>query len=422
MPNAGAHDEQAAAGAPTGVRNLGSGLRILVATPFPPRTGLHHGGRVIAQLLSRLAERHEVGLVHLDEPGAEEQGDLPRGLAFAEAIPHRHGSAWRRRWRVLAGPLRGVPSPVGALYSEALAAALVRRAESFRPQLVQVEHDSLAYCGSALRAAGSRLPLLLTCHEPGILAAQDQARVTRGRRRVAHELDVLAWRRYLARHLPAFDALVAFTDSDRRVIAPYAPAAATAIIGIGFDVPARPLDPAGEDETSVLFIGGYRHPPNVDAALRLLCSIMPLVRERHPGARLLLVGADPPPQLREAAGPLDTVTGPVPRVEPYMERAQVVAIPLRTGGGMRVKLLEALSAGKAVVASPLAAAGLRLTSGRELLLAESDEEFAEHIARLLADEELRRRIGRVARQWAVRSLSWESRVAEYEKLYASLVR
>ena len=92
------------------------------------------------------------------------------------------------------------------------------------------------------------------------------------------------------------------------------------------------------------------------------------------------------------------------------------------GTRSRAKLLEALAAGKAVVASPLAAAGLEVTDGRQLVLAESDEEFTEAVVRLLEDEERRVELARSAREWALRNLSWESRVEAYERLYESLLR
>lgn len=396
-------------------------MRLLVAVPFPPDRHARHGGRVIAQLLGRLVGRHEIGVVYLSEgPPREADVALPEGLAFADAIPHTHGSAWRRRLRVLAGPVRGIPSPVAALYNDRLSNALVRRAREFRPHVVQVEHDELSYCGTALRRDAIQAPLLLICHEPGIVAAADQARVTSGRQRVAHRLDLYAWRLYLSRHLSEFDAVVALTREDAEKIRPFAGGARLEAIGLGVDIPAEPLSHTGDGTPSVLFVGGYRHPPNVDAAHRLLSSIMPRVRNEHPEARLLLVGADPTPDMRAAGGPLDTITGAVPYVEPFLNSAAIVALPIRTGGGMRVKLLEALAAGKAVVASRVAAAGLDVESGRELVLAETDEEFAEALNGLLADASARENLGHAAREWSFRALSWDARVAQYEQLYASL--
>ena len=190
---------------------------------------------------------------------------------------------------------------------------------------------------------------------------------------------------------------------------------------MGIDIPEEPLSATGSDGPSVLFVGGYWHPPNADAALHLVRSIMPAVRSRLPGLRLVLVGARPGSDLVEAASAEDIVTGTVPSVTPFLDQASVLALPIRLGGGMRVKLLEALAAGKAVVASPLAASGLEVTDGEQLVLAQTDEDFAGSIVALVRDESARSRLGRNAREWALRNLSWDARVEEYEELYRSLL-
>jgi glycosyltransferase involved in cell wall biosynthesis len=105
-----------------------------------------------------------------------------------------------------------------------------------------------------------------------------------------------------------------------------------------------------------------------------------------------------------------------------MDEAAVIAVPLRMGGGMRVKVLEALSAGKAIVASPLAVAGLEVTDGVELLVASSDREFVDAIVRLLEDVPTRVRIAGNARAWAAENLAWGPRVAQYDELYRSVLQ
>ena len=417
-------------GTPVAVQARDSGdgpvrRRILVVVPFTPRHDLRHGGRVVAQLLVRLAARHEVGLVHLQErgaPGLEPELAAACSVTRAVEVQFVDGRAERRRRRadVLLAPLSGLPSPAAAVHHRRLVEACVRAAGDWEPDVIQIEHDQLAYCGRPLRGA-SEAPLVLTCHEPGVLASRDQARASSGRHALAHRLDAWSWRRYWRRHLPVFDAIVTFTESDRAVIEDFGLGVEVESIGLGIEIPGEPLSATGHGEPTVAFVGGYRHPPNADAALRLIGSIMPDVRSRVPGMRLKLVGADPTPAMREAAGALDEVTGPVPRVEPLVDAAAVVALPIRLGGGMRVKLLEALAAGKAIVASRLAAAGLDLRDGQELLLAETDAEFADAIARLAGDEALREALGAAARDWAVRNLSWDSRVARYEALYSRLL-
>jgi glycosyltransferase involved in cell wall biosynthesis len=284
---------------------------------------------------------------------------------------------------------------------------------------VQIEQDTLAHHVRALD--GEAGVAILVCHDPGPIIAGDQARVTTGRQRLAHRLDATLYRRYWNASLPDFDAIVTFSPDDQRAVQEGVPGARVVRIPLGIELPREPLDPVGAEPPSVCFVGGYRHPPNADAALRLMRTIMPLARERIPDLRFAAVGADPTEDMRRAATSLDEVTGAVERVEPWVDRAAVMALPIRLGGGMRVKLLEALGAGKAVVASARAAAGLEFPAVQPLRLAESDEEFAAAIVDLVEDPEARRELGRKARTWALEHLSWDARVAEYEALYRSLL-
>jgi glycosyltransferase involved in cell wall biosynthesis len=107
-------------------------------------------------------------------------------------------------------------------------------------------------------------------------------------------------------------------------------------------------------------------------------------------------------------------------IAPYLNRAAVVVAPLRLGGGMRVKVLEALAAGKAVVASPLAVVGLDVANENEVILAENAHQFSDAIVRLLAHPEHRSALAGRARAWACAKLSWEKSIAVYEAMYERL--
>jgi glycosyltransferase involved in cell wall biosynthesis len=352
------------------------------------------------------------------EPDLEDRCEIVEEIYQREGGPAEH--RWRHRFHVLAAPRRRLPSGVAPLYDRRFARAGAEVAASWQPDIIQVEHDNIAYCGPFLARSGSRAPRIVTCHEPGVLAALDQARATSGRQRLAHRIDAATWRRYWANSLPSFDTVVTFTEADREVIEQEVTGLRYALIGLGIDIPVEPLSAAGSGG-GVLYVGGYRHPPNGEAALRLMRAIMPAVRARVPGLPLTLLGADPTLEMRQTAGPEDLVTGRVPDVTPYLDAAEVVALPIDLGGGMRVKLLEALAAGKAVVASPRAAAGLDMTDRKEILLAKTDAEFADAIVMLIGDEDARARIGAAARAWALANLSWDSRVVKYERLYRSLL-
>jgi glycosyltransferase involved in cell wall biosynthesis len=316
-------------------------------------------------------------------------------------------------------PVTQRPTQVAAVYSSCFSEAIRAAALRWRPDVIQLEGDTIAYCGRRLE--GLPAARVLDCDDPGLEASKDLAARTGGRQRLAHRLDVLSWQRYWLRTLPKLDSIVALTETDqqafRRVIAD----APVVRIPLGIELPERPLSPTGSGEPSVIFVGSYNHHPNAEAALRLTRSIMPIARRRLPRLRLVLVGDGVTDELRAAVGPQDVIEVSVPDVAPYVDEAALMALPIRMGGGMRVKLLEALAAGKAVVASARAASGLDVRDGRELMLAETDEEFAEAVVRLASDAEARLRLANNAREWALCNLGWESRVDEYERLYRSLL-
>jgi glycosyltransferase involved in cell wall biosynthesis len=146
------------------------------------------------------------------------------------------------------------------------------------------------------------------------------------------------------------------------------------------------------------FVGGFNHWPNVDAALWLGNEIMPLLRASRPGVHLSIVGSQPPPSVQQLATADISVTGRVPAVEPYLEQAALVLAPLRTGGGMRMKVLQAMALGKAVVTTALGAEGLSVAGHpTPLALAESAPEFAARAADLLAAPGERHTLERQAR-------------------------
>ena len=204
------------------------------------------------------------------------------------------------------------------------------------------------------------------------------------------------------------------------MLAPFAPHTPIVRIPLGMALPEHPLNPLGHSPPSLLFVGNFGHPPNADAAVRLISAIFPRVQARFPELVLHIVGEQPAPRVRQMANANVIVTGPVPDVTPYLDRAALVVVPLRLGGGMRVKVLEALAAGKAVIASPLAVEGLDVVDGEHVFVAESDPQFCDAIAQLLAHPEQRAALAARARAWAHANLSWERSVVAYETLYQNL--
>lgn len=403
------------------------GRRVLVLLPFVPRLdAIHGGGRATAQLHAALATRQRVALLCLRgdndppiDPVLHERCEWVETIA-RPPLPASQAGRWCRRARLLVGLLRGRPMWVTDWGVPAYTARVRDMAAVWRPEIVQFEYHIMGQYAAALD--GSPAPRVLVEHEPGDMAARASAEVPGSRlARALRRLDRTAWTRYERALMRRVQAVVTFTDDDKRSLARVAGRTPIVRIPLGTPLPAVALDPLGHAPWSLLFVGNFIHPPNVDAALRLARSIFPHVQARYPQLLLRLIGDRPHEQLRILASPSILVTGYVPDVTPFLDAAALVVAPLRLGGGMRVKVLEALAAGKAVIASPLAIAGLNVVDGEHVVIAETDDQFVAAIARLLDDAQGRAALAARARRWASANLGWQRPVRGYERLYEALL-
>jgi glycosyltransferase involved in cell wall biosynthesis len=179
-----------------------------------------------------------------------------------------------------------------------------------------------------------------------------------------------------------------------------------------------PRDGVGGAGVELVFTGKMDYRPNVDAALWFADEILPRVRAQAPEARFVVVGQSPHVRLRSLDGRPDVVlTGRVVDVKPYIERACVYVAPLRMGGGTRLKVLQAMAMGKAIVSTSLGCDGIDAQSGRAVWLANAPQEFADAVVRLMHDDTLRRDFGAEARALAVARYDWSQIAPLMEDLY-----
>jgi glycosyltransferase involved in cell wall biosynthesis len=392
--------------------------RVLVATPFPPRLdGRHGGSRAIAQLLAALAAQHDVALVALraaGEPGVDDVLRAACDVVDEVEIPPVGRSSRARlahRIRLWAALLRGIPTWVTERSAPAFGERLETLIRDWKPDIVQLEY----------RIMGRYLPAQSRHRPPWLLVEVDPVSADSARRGLLGWLEGRAWESVGRTVFARADSLVVLTEHDHRTVARLSGSTPIARIPLGYALPAQPLDPTGRDPHGIVCIGSFVHPPNVDAALWLANEIFPAVEARVRGASLALIGSHAPRSgiAVEPAGVKLMVD--VPDVRPYLDEAAVVAVPIRRGGGMRIKVMEALAAGKAIVATPLALEGLNVTDGKHVVVAETTAEFADALTGLLSDPTRRTAIAKAARAWAERNLDISREVLAYDRLYDSLL-
>ncbi|MEO5842926.1 MAG: glycosyltransferase [Acidimicrobiales bacterium] len=321
-----------------------------------------------------------------------------------------------RRLRLLASVARGRPMWVQQFWCRAIGDAIAQTVRSFEPEVVQVE---LAVMGPALAAvpAGSAR-LVFVDYDPAFAIALDRVRSHHGTLRLLHMLDAAAWWWTERSALRRADVAVVFTERDRRQLTRMAGRTPIHIIPLATDLSTEPLDPAGDDGF-VLFVGSAQHPPNVEAADRLASEILPRVVRQVPSATLHIVGDHQLAALDRTFAERCVVEGWVPDVVPLLDRAAVVVAPLRLGGGMRVKVVEALAAGKAVVASSVAVAGMDVEAAGAAIVVDDDEAFSNAVVGLLRNRSERVALAARARSWAIAHLDWSERVTAYEAVWTA---
>jgi glycosyltransferase involved in cell wall biosynthesis len=230
--------------------------------------------------------------------------------------------------------------------------------------------------------------------------------------RLTRDAELRAWR--------AATACGAVTDDDGATMRRLSPDLDVRLLPDGADHLAPVTARVEPDDPALVMTGNFAYQPTADAAIWFCSEILPVVEARVPGAQVLLVGADPPPEVRALAGETVTVTGRVPRIEPYLDRATVVVCPLRVGGGVKVKVLEALQRGKATVTTSVGAQGLGEGARTALRVADDAAGFAAHVVELLVHSRERRALARRARSFAATLPTWADAAAALLECYGDL--
>jgi glycosyltransferase involved in cell wall biosynthesis len=195
---------------------------------------------------------------------------------------------------------------------------------------------------------------------------------------------------------PQADQLWVSSDEERRWLATFVDPRRVVVIPNAVVVPSEV--PTAPEVQAVCFLGWYRYPPNEAAALELMSSIMPAIRSAGGPSRLILIGSEPTAAMLRAAARLEdvTITGQVVDVVSELRGAGVLVVPVRSGGGTRVKILEAMAAGVPVVSTTLGVEGLGLSTGVHVLIADRPVEFAAQVVALASDQDARSRLVRAS--------------------------
>jgi sugar transferase (PEP-CTERM/EpsH1 system associated) len=382
---------------------------------------LDKGGKLRTwHLMRHLARRHEITYLAFAEPDqrpAEVEG-MREVAVRVETIPRSDAAKGSVRFYVdatlhVVDPL---PYAVGKYRSRAFA----RR---FR-QLVSETPFDLIVCDFPFPAVNlpKRLPApaVLFTHNVEAEIWRRHAETKKGRlQRLLYASQHRRMLRFEARTLRQFDGVLAVSDADRDTFARLYPGAIrrpVQVVSTGVDTEFFAPAPSAPAGRGLVFTGSMDWLPNEDAMLYFCREILPAIRAQEPNVTLSIVGRSPTPAVQNlAAEPGIRVTGRVDDVRPYMREAAAYIVPLRIGGGTRLKIFEAMAMGKAVVSTTVGAEGLPVTSGEHVVLADRPAAFAQAVVGLLRDVDRRRALEAGARALVVERYDWSAVAAELEE-------
>lgn len=406
-------------------------MRVLLLTPMPPAPdGLSATPVLLHATLVALRQRHDVTLVTIGGPHPQDveaanalraSGLEVHAVARVEATPVDRARRWMShtaRWAFGRLPMRTI-----WFHRPEVQHALDHLCAERSFDVVHVEDNAMG-----VYRLPPGLPSLFREHEvrvPRDVRWTDWYRDDDGPyRALLDEIDWHRWQRYQRMIWSRFDLIEVLTPRDARAMERIAPELGPRVRVNPFavDIPLH-VDRAVEEDGTIIFTGGFLHPPNADAARWLVYEIMPRLRVLHPGVRLRLVGSDPRGAVRGLAGDDVEVTGFVPSIGAELARAAVVVAPLRIGGGQRMKVFEAMAAAKAVVTTPRGAAGLLVADGTPAPLAcgETADEIASLTADLLCHRAQRVALGDRARALVIAQHGPEAYGARIEADYETLL-
>ncbi len=400
-------------------------MKILFVTPFLPSPARFGGQRRLDGLMRGLARSHEVDVLafnRTDEWEAKSKETTRSYCTAVSTIPNLDLTDTREK---RTAQLRSLLSHHS--YEHRLASrrrdfqqALDNMLASKRYDVVQLEFLWMAAFRYASRGANAPV-FVLDEHNIEYDILKRTAGGAGGKFRLVY--NSLNWRKLAFEERAAwrrFHGVSLTSRRDEALLNREAPSVRTAVVPNGVDIEEFSMTSGPGESEVLLYFGAINYYPNQEAVIYFIDQVLPKIRQRRPQVKFRILGPGAPDSVLARQGNGVEVLGMVDDVGPHIERATAVVVPLRIGGGTRLKIVEAMAKGKPIISTRLGAEGIDVVHEESALLADEPDDFAAQVERVLADPELAARLGACARRLAEERYSWRSIVLGLEQFYRAL--
>ena len=394
-------------------------MKLIVLSPFVYYPGVPHGGGALCWgQLEGLAAEHEIHFVAFAQTGsAELAAALPHLQRICASVTTVHQPL--DKLTILRAKLAQLLlTPVGASICNvpAMTAALHETLARTQADAVLVQFPQMAQyvanCGS--------VPTLMDVQDAYSVSAYRQYKAAGSSiKRLQSFLNWLGWLRYESRWYCKFSAVAALTEQDRLGLEVFNPGLAGITSPAAVAIPVQAWAPVPTKK--VVFIGSFSHQPNVAALFFFIHQVLPTVLQAHPDAVFEVAGKGVPPAAQALGNKNIQFVGMVPDAYDFVRSAAVVLVPLLSGGGIKIKTLEAMACGCPIVTTSIGAEETGASSGQQMLIADGPNHFSQHVIALLDNPGLGQQLGTNARALAQRHFSWQAKWASLNRLLQQAV-
>lgn len=408
-------------------------MRILFVVPYVPNLIRVRPYNLIRQLTGR---GHLVTVLTLTS-NASEEADAVMLEKYCHRVIRLSLTRWRSFWNCFVALPTNEPLQSVYCWQPRLASQLIRLASSNSEKgsfdVIHIEHLRGARYGQHLKAlfneSGNGVPVIwdsVDCISGLFRKAANQSKSAFGRWVTRFELRRTEL--YEAQMLNVFSNILVTSSGDKQLLTSLAHnhdyKAEVEVLSNGVDIDYFKPDPSVErDPATIVISGKMSYHANITMVLRLVKEIMPLVWLQRSDVKVLIVGKDPSREIWHLGDhPKIDVTGTVPDIRPYLQRASLAVAPISYGAGVQNKVLEAMACATPVITDQEVTGSIHGMDGRDFLVAANRDDYAQHILDLLSNPERGRRIGRQGREFVEQHHHWPRLIEDLEEVYIQAVQ
>ncbi len=359
---------------------------------------------------------HEITLVSFAKPGDAASDELKRYCS----VHLVHESTGHSVMKILHSYASGTPYIIEKYQTAGMWAAVESLASTGGFDCVHADYLMMAPYALRLRKKFG-IPIMLRQHDFETTMLERFAQSEKNKiLRIFIRSEYVRMKRYEPLMCSRFDLCTMITRKDEERLLALSGAVRSMTIPAGVEIP-RLAPEAPAESATIFFLSSLSWKPNIDGFMWFYTNVLPIVVQQIPGVRVLVTGKGKAPELDALRDPRVEIAGYVDDVAPCYAKTAVCIVPLFTGSGMRIKILEMMAYGKPVVATSIGAEGIHVTDGENIFISDDPAAFAEKIIALLKSADLRRTIGAAARKTVQSEYSWESVAEKFEQAYSPII-